>query len=274
MRIVRGDVCRSPDPLICEEDVEVMGAVKSGASLRVSGNITVYGNVEDASIEADGSVRVEGGFLGTGGGQVLCGGGFRARFVQAQRVVAGENVEIESAIVSSAVFASGDVRVVGPQGSIVGGEIHAFGTVQAAILGSQRPVTTRIEVGVDPLMTLRIEELEREAMDLTKKRIGFLKDAATLSKVKASEKGTDVMVDMQAAAEAIQGDIIAAGEEIIELRKRARLNEAATVVATGATYPPLEVSICFSRLTNDNVTGPLVFRILDDRIILDTWSLE
>ena len=274
MKVVTEDIRRSSGLEVYEETVEIAGAVRTGARLRVYGDLTVRGNVEDALIEADGNVSIDGGFLGTGAGSVTCGGSFAARFVQGQRIEAKGRVEVANAILSSIVFTSGDVRTGKEDGAIVGGEIHAQGNVEAAVMGSRRPVTTRIEVGVDPVLALRIEQLEREAMELTRKRIGFLKDMAAIQGGSGRNAGCESALDMKAAADAMQADIVAAGEEIIEVRKRTTLNDQAVVEVGKASYPPLEISICFSRLMNDTETGPLVFRLLEDRIILDTWTAE
>jgi len=274
VKVVTEDIRRSSGLEVYEENVEIEGNVRSGARLRVYGDLTVRGNVEDALIEVEGNVRIEGGFLGTGAGSVTCGGDFSAGFVQGQRIEAKGRVEVTKAILSSTVFAGGDVRAWKEHGAIVGGEIHARGNVEAAVVGSRRPVTTRIEVGVDPVLALRIEQLEREAMQLTRKRIGFLKDMAVIQGGSGRDDRAESALDMKAAADAIQADIVAAGEEIIETRTRTTLNNQAVLKVGKASYPPLEISICFARVINDMETGPVVFRLLEGRIILDTWNME
>jgi hypothetical protein len=72
----------------------------------------------------------------------------------------------------------------------------------------------------------------------------------------------------------MQADIVAAGEAILEVRKSTELNRGAVVKIGKTSYPPLEISICFSKLIHDTPTGPVVFRLFEDRIIMDTWNLE
>jgi uncharacterized protein (DUF342 family) len=274
MKIIGEDIKRTRKPVTYDEDVEVLGTIGSGARVRVLGDIAVFGNVEDAEIDAQGRVTIGGGFLGRGRGRIVCGGDFRARFVQRQRVDASGDVVIAKSVVSSTVFSSGDVIVDDGIGSIVGGTVHAYGRVVAAGVGSPRPVMTRIDVGVDPVLALRIEDLEREAMELTRKRIGFLKNVAFVASGTSSRHSGDAVTDMRSAANAIEGDIVTVGERILELRKSARLNPDASVTVRKASYPPLEVSICFSKILNEAPTEPVTFRLLEDRVILDTWNLE
>ena len=119
-----------------------------------------------------------------------------------------------------------------------------------------------------------VAKLEREAMELTRKRIGFLKNLAAIQSGSGLDDRIESALDMKAAADAMQADIVAAGEEIIEVRKRTALDGQAVVKVGKASYPPLEISICFSRVTNDTETGPVVFKLLEDRIVLDTWNIK
>jgi len=274
MKAVNEDIGRSTGCEIFEDSVEVDGSVRTGARLTVHGDITIRGDVEDAVIEADGDVRIGGGFLGTGTGMVLCGGNFAAMFVQGQRIESKGSVEVTKAIVSGTVFASRDLRTGKDDGAIVGGEIHVGGSVETAVLGSRRPVQTRIEVGVDPVLALRIEDLEREALELTRKRIEFLKNMAAIEENSGHGGAAESVLDIRAVTDAMQADIVAAGEDIIEMRKQMVLDTRAFVRVRKVSFPPLEISICFSKLIHDDQTGPVVFRRLEDRIILDTWNTE
>jgi hypothetical protein len=68
--------------------------------------------------------------------------------------------------------------------------------------------------------------------------------------------------------------VIAIGEQIMMLRKAARLNPDAEVFVREASYPPLEISICHTRIVNEARTDAVIFKFFDDRIVLDTWDLE
>jgi uncharacterized protein (DUF342 family) len=274
MKVVTEDIRRRVGPEVYDENVRIDGAVRTGAGLKVHGDLAIHGNVEDAVIEADGRVRIYGGFLGSGAGKITCGGNFSATFVQGQRIDAGGNVAVEKAVISGTVFARGNVTVSSDVGAIVGGWIHAGGSVEAAVLGSRRPVQTRIEAGADPVVSRRIEALEREVMELTRRRMDLLKNAGTLSGGRMREVEDESDLDMKAASDAMQAGILAVGEEIAALRGTSAFNTKVTVKAHKACYPPLEITICLSKMLYDKEIGPVVFRLFDDRIILDTWNLE
>jgi uncharacterized protein (DUF342 family) len=273
IRVVTEDIMRTRVPLRYSGNLEVIGTIRSGANLDIAGDLEVFGSVEDGIIKAEGSVFIEGGFLGTGRGNIVCGGDFQARFVQNQRIEAKGDVRIDTSLISSNVLSSGNI-VVGDSnsGAIIGGRLNAYGRIETAVIGSQRPVMTRVAVGLDPVVATRIAELEQDAMELTGKRIGFVKD---LDSVLAAdgEDAPDRASDLKAAADVIQADLMLVGMEIMELRKTANVNPKGTVVVWRRSYPPVEISICSSKIVNDNPTGPTVFRLFEDRIVLDTWSI-
>ena len=60
----------------------------------------------------------------------------------------------------------------------------------------------------------------------------------------------------------------------MKLRSASELARGATVIARERSHPPLDVSICFSKIVNESETGPVVFRLVDDRIVLGTWNPE
>ena len=252
-------------------NVEVVGTIRAGVRLEVKGDIGIFGNVEDAEILATGNVMIEGGFLGGGSGRVACMGGFKARFVQGQRIEAGGDVDVAKSLISSTVFTSSRV-LVGGSGGIVGGEIHAYRGVEAGSLGSPRPVTTIIEVGIDPAVSMRIDELEREAMALASKRIRYIKDISFVGN-QDDARSSEKMRDLTAASSAVQAELVSLGEEIMSLRSSSEAARDATIIAREKSYPPLDISICFSKIVSESETGPVVFRLMDERIILDTWNL-
>ena len=81
------------------------------------------------------------------------------------------------------------------------------------------------------------------------------------------------MKDLTAASSAVQAELVSLGEEILKLRKASELAKDAMIIAREGTHPPLDVAICFSKILNETETGPVVFRLLDERIVLDTWNL-
>jgi uncharacterized protein (DUF342 family) len=161
-----------------EGDVAISGDVASGMRVVATGNVHISGTVEAAYIESAGDIVIAQGVIGRG--EVLMADGsvsptaaylkagrtVQARFLNNVFVEAGESVEIAEAVTHCHVRAFGEV-VVGAEsakhGQIIGGRTKARDSIQAQALGSQGGVKTHIEVGADPDVVARYEELLAQA---------------------------------------------------------------------------------------------------------------
>lgn len=140
-------------------NVLVKGNVQTSFSIKAEGNIEVRGVVEGAEINATGNVTIAKGFNGMGKGVINADGSVVARFIENGKVNAGARVTCE-AIMHSDIVTKGDVEVTGKKGFIVGGSVKAQGCVIAKTLGSEMGGDTTIEVGVEPTLKLKAQELE------------------------------------------------------------------------------------------------------------------
>ena len=142
-------------------NVLVKGNVKTGFKVKAQGNVEIKGVVEGAEIEATGNVTMAKGFNGMGRGVIKAGGCVIARFIENGKVEAGARVTAE-AIIHSEIITASDVEVTGKKGFIVGGSVKAQGSVMAKTIGSEMGGDTVIDVGVDPTLKRRAQELEGE----------------------------------------------------------------------------------------------------------------
>ncbi len=271
MALVIDDIRRSGIPLTYEDDLEVLGTIRSGVKMEVIGNLKVYGNVEDALIDAKGDVLIDGGFLGTGNGEIMCEGSFSSHFIQNQRVIARGDIKVHSGILSAMVFCSGSVYV---GGSIVGGRIHAYRRIETSVVGSVRPVMTFLEVGVDPVISLEIDSLEKQAMALTKRRLECLKNLETISQRGGSECD-EKKSDLEATASAILADIVLITQKIVSLRQKARLNYDSEILIKEKCLPPTEIAIGFVSKRFEEELCASRFVLLNDSIFrqaLSSWG--
>ncbi len=165
--------------------VIVRGDVESGYSLRVTGDISVKGVVDKATLIAKGSIHIAGGIIGDdksmqrgkpAAARVQAGGDISARYVNAAELQAGQRILVREYLIHSKVAAKGEVCVgqEGGRGSIIGGICHSQTAVLANELGSDAYIPTRIDVGrenklapqLNELLTRRAEKLaERVKLD-------------------------------------------------------------------------------------------------------------
>ncbi len=150
-------------------NVMVNGNVCTNFKVKAKGDIEVRGVVEGAYLEAEGSVVIARGMNGMAKGTLKAGGNVIAKFIENSKVNAGGYVSAGS-ILHSEVTAGTEVIVSGKRGFITGGKVCAANLVQVKTLGSYMGADTLVEVGVDPNIKQRIQELQK-AMTENKKEM-------------------------------------------------------------------------------------------------------
>ncbi|MBQ8591472.1 MAG: DUF342 domain-containing protein [Lachnospiraceae bacterium] len=141
-------------------DVQVNGNVCSNFSVRAEGNIEVKGVVEGAHIEAGGNVIIARGMNGMGKGVIHAGGNIISKFIENATATAGGYVESGS-ILHSKVSAKTEVNVGGKRAFITGGVVAATKSVTVKTLGSSMGADTTIEIGINPELKERHQELQK-----------------------------------------------------------------------------------------------------------------
>lgn len=143
-----------------EGNIRVLGNVSENFSIKAGGNVEVRGVVEGASIEAGGSITIARGMKGMGKGVLYAENNIIAKFFENAEVHSKGYVETES-ILHSQVFAGTEVIVTGKHGFITGGRVVATNLVRAKTIGTDMGANTVIEVGADPKIKARYQELQK-----------------------------------------------------------------------------------------------------------------
>lgn len=162
--------------------VVVRGSVKSGLRIKAEGDVDIFGNVEDAQIFSKAQVRIRGGCVGRGKGEVNAGGDIVVRFAEQMTLKAGGGVKVGEALLHCQVFANNKVVVEGRKALIVGGKILAGDEVKARSIGNRYATLTQIEVGIPPdvreeLTNLRKKiEADQENLSKAQKAVESLKN--------------------------------------------------------------------------------------------------
>lgn len=142
--------------------VNVKGNVQSGFIIQSGGDVTVHGRVENASITAVGNIILHGGMTGQGSGLLRAGGNVFAKYVENSRITASGNVTAEC-IMHSVVRSGESIELIGKKGLLVGGSAKAREQIKAVTIGSQFATNTEVEVGNDPKLNDRLNDINAEA---------------------------------------------------------------------------------------------------------------
>ncbi len=150
-----------------EGSIKVNGNVCANFTVKAKGNIEVSGIVEGAELEAGGNIVIARGMNGMAKGVLRAGGNIIAKFIENSKVYADGYVSTES-ILHSTVVAGTEITVSGKRGFITGGKVSASSLIKVKTLGSAMGADTVVEVGVDPSVKLKVQDLRKEIVESRK----------------------------------------------------------------------------------------------------------
>lgn len=133
--------------------------ILNGFTLKAGGSVEVKGALEGGLIESGGDVLIRQGIQGYNRLTVNTEANLSAKFIENSVVNVGANITAE-AIMHSDVSSKSNILVLGRKGLIVGGICKAKYEIRARIIGSTMATTTVLEVGVDPDIKQKYEELD------------------------------------------------------------------------------------------------------------------
>ena len=159
---VPSDVDYGTGNLNMDGTLRIKGWVRSGFSVKATGDISVEKGVEDAIVSAGVGVEVSGGFVGKAAGALTGGRDIRTQFIEGGTVSAGGDVLVERYIARSTVSAGGRIEVTGDGGRVMGGSLRALRGLEVGILGSNAGVKTLVDVGLDDTARQQLARIEKE----------------------------------------------------------------------------------------------------------------
>ena len=140
--------------------VHVSGEVLPGMKVHATGDILVTGVVDGGELDAAGDIRVGGGIIAHA--RVRAAGSVAARFVESAQINAGTSIAIDDTALQSDLQALNQI-VVGcrstQRGRLVGGSARATLLVATPVLGAATGGVTRVELGANPLLEAKYQEL-------------------------------------------------------------------------------------------------------------------
>ena len=157
---VNGNVNNSIGNINFTGNVIVSGDVCEGYSIKTNGDVTVYGIVEGASIYAGGNIILQKGINGMGKGILEAQKDITAKFIENCTVRAGGDIKSES-VINSTVEADGKLTLTG-RGTLVGGNISVFGSIEVKIVGSRSYTPINIVLGVTPNMLKERNQIRQQ----------------------------------------------------------------------------------------------------------------
>ncbi|WP_423196468.1 Flagellar Assembly Protein A N-terminal region domain-containing protein [Cupriavidus sp. H19C3] len=256
--------------------LRVSGDIRTGMSVKVTGDVVVNGTIEAAHVEAGGDVIVKGGIIGkaeTAHGDaneiasVRTKGAVHARYIQNAIVEATTEVIVESGIRQSDVSAGERVVVGTPtgQGSISGGRTRAMALVSVAVLGAPAGTATTVQVGLNPFADEQRAALEARRRKVTEDQAKLQQLVAFFAKHPERATG-DVREKARATMHKINRDLFEIEAEIAQLAEQMKPSDNAVIAAGRRIHGgvTLQVGHKVLKVMEDKPGGQV--RVVDDRI--------
>ena len=163
--VITGNVDNLTGNLDVIGDVVVSGNIATGFSVCATGNITVRGLVEGATLKSEKDIQVALGVKGNQRGVLKASGNIICKYIESSSVTAGGNIYSES-IVNSTVQCGGDIVATSGHGTIIGGIANAKKSIRAKIMGNELNRTTSINAGIEMPSVQSIEKLRTELEEM------------------------------------------------------------------------------------------------------------
>lgn len=141
--------------------IEVAEDVHPGMKVHASGDVIVKGTVEGAHITCDGSVQVAGGIIARA--VIRAANDVSARFSEQSEIHAGATIAITDMAVHCTLESQNAISVGSAEthkGRLVGGLTRAMMRVLVPTLGASAGGVTKVQVGVNPQLDHRLQELD------------------------------------------------------------------------------------------------------------------
>jgi uncharacterized protein (DUF342 family) len=236
---VTGDVDLSTGNIDFKGDVDIMGRIASGMTVTASGNITVDGIIEGATVNAGKNILVKKGILGGNTARIHAGGNVVAQFIENTNIECDGDVQADS-LINSNVKCYGSVVTHGKNGKVLGGKIKADKMVYTRYLGSTSGVKTDVQVGIDLSLIMSKKEMEAK---LNGQRAELDKIEAIIEKCqKAPNSKTDMMQIIRTKI-ALSSEISKMTAVFDEVTKRIEKGRDSEVIVEDGVYPGVSIAI-------------------------------
>lgn len=246
---IPGDVSTETGDIDFVGNVVIKGSVRDTFKVKAGGNVDIWGTVEKAEVIADGNVYVRTGIQGKEVGTVIAGGEVVAKFIERAKVQAKGDVIALEYILHSNVSSKSRVICLGKKASITGGQTRALYEIYAKQLGAESWVETFLEVGSDPDLVQKHDELVSKKEILNNKLTELKKELLTLQQMIASygklppEKEEKFQM-LNVEVKQISNEISKIDEELNIISKQ--LNQAAIeakISCYDVCYPNVKIKI-------------------------------
>lgn len=177
---IKGDVGVATGNVSFVGNIVVNGNICDGYEVSTTGDLTVNGVVEGATLYVDGNLMISRGIKGHNSSNIQVKGNLITGFINAADVKVSGDIEANT-IMSSKIKCDGSIKLNGKKGQLMGGETLCKGHFEAKVIGSDLEVLTDIKLGLDTDLVEEIKNIAIEIKELTETNDRLGKDMQTIA---------------------------------------------------------------------------------------------
>ncbi len=228
---INGNVDFSTGNLDVKGAVVVRGDICEGFTVKASGDITVYGMIEGATLISGGNIFAKTGMNGNGKGSMTARGEIRCKFIENGSADAEGNIYLESAV-NARLSSQSSVLVKSGRGALIGGETVAMKTIEATSAGNKNNYLTAVSIKATESFQIKQKQVEDD----------LRKTFEELDELTASENGAALTNEARLRSSTLKMKERKLRQQLEQMRTQCEELDSA-VMRFGALYPNTVVGI-------------------------------
>ena len=249
--------------------VEIRGDVESGFSVKAAGDVEIKGMIGGAEVEGR-NVIVHGGIRGMNVGKIHAREDVSIAFVENANITAGRDIFVNDVVLHSVMRAGHHVTVEGQRGFITGGSVGAGESIRAKILGNNFYVQTNINVGIDPNLKHKYDNLLKEYQAADKQLTQVRLALETLKKqplMSLSERRREQLAELTHVQFPLATKIKRMKDELEEMREELEQMKNGSVEALDTIFPGVNIIISGVKKTVDSELRRAKLQVLEGEVV-------
>jgi len=249
--------------------VEIRGDVESGFSVKAAGDVEIKGMIGGAEVEGR-NVIVHGGIRGMNVGKINAREDVSIEDTENANITAGRDIFVNDVVLHSVMRAGHHVTVEGQRGFITGGSVGAGESIRAKILGNNFYVQTNINVGIDPNLKHKYDNLLKEYQAADKQLTQVRLALETLKKqplMSLSERRREQLAELTHVQFPLATKIKRMKDELEEMSEELEQMKNGSVEASDTIFPGVIIIISGVKKPVDSELRRAKLQVLEGEVV-------
>ncbi len=242
---ISGDVDMSTGNIDFTGIIRISGSVQAGFTVKATGDIEINGMVSGGMVEGR-NIFIKGGVQGMNRGGLKAEEDIRASYAENAQITAGRTIVISDVVLHSELRAGKKIIVEEKRGQVTGGSLVAGEAIRLKTAGNLMNVSTRLEVGVNPTLRIKYQEVCEELMNAKKRLSQLNKTLNTLGKIdisKLPQERIDKIGELTRSQFPLAGMIERDEKLLQELETEMRSMKKGKIYIAGIAYPGVKIIV-------------------------------